>query len=67
MMERLIARAEQIGRAAQARRLQQIAAELGASGVKAQSDGDFVTFRGRGLARRWLSDPLLRFVSARLA
>jgi hypothetical protein len=67
MMERLIARAEQIGRAAQARRLQQIAAELGGSGVKAQSDGDSVVFRGPGLARRWLSDPLLRFVSARLA
>lgn len=67
MMEGLIARAEQIGRAAQAQRLQEIAAELGASGAKAESDGESVVFRGRGLARRWLSDPLMRFVSARLA
>jgi len=67
MMERLIARAEQIGRAAQSQRLQQIAAELGASGVKAERDGESVAFRAPGLARRWLSDPLLRFLSARPA
>jgi hypothetical protein len=67
MMEKLIARAGQIARAAQARRLQQIAAELGASGVLAESGGDALAVRGRGVAQRWLSDPLLRFVAARTA
>jgi len=67
MMERLIARAGRIGRAAQASRLQAIAAELGAKGVKVESDGDTIVLRGRGLAHRWLSNPMLRFVSARWA
>ena len=67
MMERLIDRAGKIGRAAQARRLQQIAAELGASGVKAESDGESVVIRGRALVQRWLSDSRLRFMSAGLA
>ena len=67
MMERLIVRAAKIGRATQARRLQQIAAELGAGDVKAEGDGESVVVRGRGLARRWLSDPLFRFIAARLA
>lgn len=67
MMERLIARAGRIGRAAQASRLQAIAAELGARGVKVKSDGETVAIRGRGLAHRWLSDPMLRFVSTRSA
>jgi len=65
MMERLIARAEKVGRAAQASRLKEIAAELGASGVSVESDGETVTFRGRALASRWLSDPILRFAVAR--
>lgn len=67
MMDRLIERAERIARAAQARRLQQIAAQLGASGMRAQIDGESVVFQARGLAQRWVSDPLVRFVSARTA
>jgi hypothetical protein len=67
MMEKLMDRAEKIGRAAAASRLQQIATELGESGMKVESDSQSVALGGRGLAHRWLSEPLLRFISARLA
>ena len=67
MMEKLMARAGELARAARSRRLQQIAARLSEQGLAFESDGESLVLRGRRLAQRWLSDPLLRFVSARPA
>jgi hypothetical protein len=57
----LLVRAETLARAAQRRRLQQIAAGLRGSGVAVETTADSVVIRGRRLVQRWLSDPLLRF------
>jgi hypothetical protein len=67
MMEKLMARAGGLARAAQSRRVQQIAARLREQGLAFESDGESLVVRGRQLAQRWLADPLLRFVSARPA
>ncbi len=61
MMEKLLARADGIARAAQRKRLEQIAATMRDEGLGAEAGADSVTLRGRRLARRWLGDPLLRF------
>lgn len=61
MMAALRARAEAIGRAAQRRRLEDIAATIRDSGLAAEVGPDSVRFSGRSLVRQWLSDPLLRF------
>lgn len=61
MMYGLLVRAERIARAAQRRRLQQIAAGLRGNGVAVEAGADFVAIRGKRLAQRWLSNPLLRF------
>jgi hypothetical protein len=61
MMYGLLVGAESIARAAQRRRLQQIAAGLRGRGVTVEVAADSVVIRGRRLVQRWLSDPLLRF------
>lgn len=66
MMERLMARAEAAGRGARRRRIEQIAARFREAGVTTVTDLETVRCSGRGLARRWLSDPLLRFASRNL-
>ena len=65
MMESLIAKGGRIARAAQMKRLEQIAASLRNRGLAVDADEESVTIRGRGLARRWLGDPLLRFAGRR--
>jgi hypothetical protein len=61
MMEALLARADTLARAAQRRRLEEIASSMQARGFAAQIATDSVTCRGRALVRQWLGDPLLRF------
>jgi hypothetical protein len=61
MMEALMARAERIARAAQMKRLEQIATSMRDRGVAVEQEQASVTVRGRRLAQRWLGDSLLRF------
>jgi hypothetical protein len=61
MMEKLVARAERIARAAQIKRLEQIAASMRGRGLAVESDRGSVTVGGQRLVQRWLADPLLRF------
>lgn len=68
MMERLLARAEQIAQAAQANRIEAMAEtaaeELNAVSVLKTATG--VVLRGRKLLERWLLDPALRFIGSSL-
>lgn len=61
MMGRLLARAETAARAAQRRRLEEIAGAIREIGVAAEIDADSVRFGGRRMVKRWLADPMLRF------
>jgi hypothetical protein len=65
MMEKLMARAEQIAQQAQQRRIQQIAQELraifGSTSIDVQEAQ--VLVGGKGLIKRWLFDPRLRFLA----
>jgi hypothetical protein len=65
MMERLVRRAEDIGRARLASRVAELSARLrqmlGEGSVQAEDSRILV--RGRGLVKRWLSDPSLRFLN----
>lgn len=64
MIAKAMDRAERIARNAQRQRVQQIAARFrtifGAGMVEA--DEARILVRGRGLVRRWLTDPGLRFL-----
>lgn len=64
MMSRFIQRVEDVARAEQARRIAELIARvrevLGEGSVQAE-DGRILV-RGRGLVKRWLSDPSLRFL-----
>ena len=65
MMDGLIRRAEMLAAAAQRRQVRRLAArmaELLGSGAVEIVDAKVVV-RGRGLLKRWLSDPDLRFLS----
>jgi len=63
MMERLLARAEAAGRGAQGSRIERIATRLREAGVSVVASADSIVCSGRGLSRRWLADPLLRFAA----
>ena len=68
MMEKLTARAEQLARNAQELRVQTVAQQLrtlfGSSAVDVEGARVFVG--GRGMIRRWLIDPSLRFLGGGL-
>ncbi|PVX28993.1 hypothetical protein [Sphingomonas pokkalii] len=68
MFDRLKARGEAIGRAAAADRAARLAAAVRETfpGIAAESDAAGVTLRGRGLWRRWLADPALRWLGGLL-
>jgi uncharacterized membrane protein len=68
MMEKLLRRGEEIASAAQQRKVQQLAQQLAAmvGGGAIEIQESAVLVRGRGLARRWLTDPALRFLSGGL-
>lgn len=65
MMRELLRRGEQAARIAQQRRLREIAAQLSArfAAVAVAIEGDAVVVRGRGLIKRWLVEPGLRFLT----
>jgi len=63
MMEKLMVRAQAAGRGAQRRLVEQIAARFREAAVNAAAGTDSILCSGRGLARRWLADPLLRFAA----
>jgi adenylate kinase len=65
MMEKVLARAEQIAQAAQANRIAamaEAAAEL--SGVSVLKTATGLVLRGKRLLERWLLDPALRFLGS---
>ena len=68
MMERLMARAEALASAAQRAKIQAVAnrlkALLGEAAV--QIEDAQVSVRGRGITKRWLIDPSLRFLAGGL-
>jgi hypothetical protein len=65
MMSNLLARGEALAREAQRRKVQHVARQLSAmlGGGAIQVEEARVLVRGRGLIRRWLIDPSLRFLS----
>jgi hypothetical protein len=68
MTDKLIARGEQLASDAQARQLQRVAEQLrsmfGAAAVTVEEAQVLVS--GRGIIKRWLIDPSLRFLSGGL-
>jgi hypothetical protein len=66
MMEKVLARAEQIAQAAQASRIDAIAETAAAelSGVSVLKTATGVVLRGKKLLERWLLDPALRFLGS---
>lgn len=65
MMETLLARGEKIGARAQAQLVQRAAQRLRAlfGSAAVRVDGAQVLVSGRGIIRRWLVDPAVRFVA----
>lgn len=68
MMENLLRRGEELAAEGEQRKLQQVAAQLrelfGAAAV--QVDETDVLVRGKGMIKRWLLDPSLRFLTGGL-
>lgn len=68
MMSALLARGEDLARASQQAKVQQVAAQLrsifGSAAVEVEEAQ--VLVRGRGIIKRWLIDPSLRFLSGGL-
>lgn len=64
-MRQVQRRAEQLARAEQRRAVAWIADALDGQlrGIAVEASGDDVVLRGKGLIRRWLVDPGLRFVA----
>lgn len=63
-MDRLIARAQELVRKQQRRRIEGITAALATqlSGAEIEVTAGGISVAGKALLRRWLSDPALRFV-----
>ena len=68
MMEKLAAGGEQLARSAQEQRVQEVAQQLrtifGSAAVEVEEAR--VLVRGRGMIKRWLIDPSLRFLGGGL-
>ena len=68
MMERLAARGGQLARGAQEQRVQKVTQQLrmifGSAAVEVEEAR--VLVRGRGMIKRWLIDPSLRFLGGGL-
>lgn len=68
MMSALLARGEQLARARQRIKVQQVAAQLrsvfGSAAIEVAEAR--VLVRGRGIVKRWLIDPSLRFLAGAL-
>ena len=65
MMAKLVTRGDALARATQAKRIEQIGARLKelVRGVSIETDEARVIVSGRGLLKRWLIDPQLRFMA----
>ena len=65
MMSELLRRGEALARDQQRRKLQSVAGELRASfgSAAVEVEEARVLVRGRGIVKRWLIDPSLRFLS----
>jgi hypothetical protein len=68
MMHELLRRAEQLARTAQIQKIGEIAQEVKElfRAAAVEIEGANVIVSGRGLIRRWLIDPSIRFLSGRL-
>lgn len=68
MMEKLIDRGEVIARTAQQNKIAGVAQQLGAmfGSAAVQLEEARVLVRGRGIIKRWLVDPSLRFLAGAL-
>jgi hypothetical protein len=68
MMHGMMIRAESIARAGQRRKLYQVAEQLRdvLNGASVEVEEARVLVRGRGIVKRWLIDPSLRFLSGSL-
>jgi hypothetical protein len=68
MMAGLMKRAEDLAQAMQQRKIRAIAAQLGdlLGGASIAVEEARVLVRGRGIVKRWLIDPSLRFLSGGL-
>ena len=66
MMERLVKKAEAIARSAQQRATEEVAARAEELVGQVSIEGERIVLSGRGLLRRWLTDPALRFIAERL-
>lgn len=64
MMETLMARGETAAQRARAGRIEAIAQAVAAQvpGVHTDTSTEEIVLTGRGLLRRWLTDPALRFI-----
>lgn len=67
-MIKLVRRGEALAREAQQRKLRQLADELRSilGGASVEVEEARVLVRGRGIIKRWLLDPSLRFLSGGL-
>ena len=65
MMSALLERGEELARAAQVQRVQQVAGRLKelVRGISIETDEVRVIVSGRGPLKRWLIDPQLRFLA----
>ena len=65
MMERLMSRGERLALEAQRRQVRRLADRLGGmvAGAAIDARETEVLVRGRGIIKRWLIDPRLRFLS----
>jgi hypothetical protein len=68
MMEQLVARAEALARARQRAKVQVVADKLRSllGEIAVEVEEARVLVRGRGIVRRWLIDPSLRFLAGGL-
>jgi hypothetical protein len=68
MNARILRRSEEIARSAQQRRIREVAAYLGVvlGSASIEVEEARVLVRGRGIVKRWLIDPSLRFLSGGL-
>jgi len=68
MMEKLIDRGEVIARTAQQNKIADVTQQLGAmfGSAAVQVEDPRVLVRGRGIIKRWLVDPSLRFLAGGL-
>jgi hypothetical protein len=66
MMEKLLGRGLQLAAAAQTLTVAAVAARLKEAlpGTSVATSADQIVLRGKGLMKRWLTDPSLRFVGS---